>query len=246
MRLFVAVTPPAPVLDELARRVGHLRELPGADGLRWFPRENWHLTTTFLGEVADPEREELEAALAAAAGRYGPFGIALAGGGRFGDRTLWTDVEGDREVLVELAGAMDDAARACGVRIDDRPYRPHLTLARGPRPHGRRRGHGEGSGDGGDGSGGGGGRAGHGRHGRSRARGGYRGPGPGYGDPWAEERERVRGPSLAPFADALADYRSRPWTVDAVELVSSTLRAGPGGSSRYETVRTWPLAAAGG
>ncbi|MFE1786535.1 2'-5' RNA ligase family protein, partial [Streptomyces sp. NPDC059506] len=85
-------------------------------------------------EVADPEREELEAALAAAAGRYGPFGIALAGGGRFGDRTLWTDVEGDREVLVELAGAMDDAARACGVRIDDRPNRPHLTLARGPPP----------------------------------------------------------------------------------------------------------------
>ncbi|MFE1786445.1 2'-5' RNA ligase family protein, partial [Streptomyces sp. NPDC059506] len=144
------------------------------------------------------------------------------------------------------AGAWGAGPRGGGGGSAAPPSRPHGGRAGAPGPHGRRHGHGDGSGDGGDGSGGGGGRAGHGRHGRSRARGGYRGPGPGYGDPWAEERERVRAPSLAPFADALADYRSRPWTVDAVELVSSTLRAGPGGSSRYETVRTWPLTAAGG
>ena len=68
--------------------------------------------------------------LARAARRHPPFELALGGGGRFGDRVLWTRVDpanGPRA----LAASVGAAARRCGIPVDDRPYRPHLTLARG-------------------------------------------------------------------------------------------------------------------
>jgi len=36
-------------------------------------------------------------------------------------------------LLVDLAARLGAALRAAGVEVDDRPYRPHLTLARSPR-----------------------------------------------------------------------------------------------------------------
>jgi 2'-5' RNA ligase len=56
--------------------------------------------------------------------------LALRGGGRFGDRVLWTRVDpahGPRA----LAASVGAAARRCGIPVDDRAYRTHLTLARG-------------------------------------------------------------------------------------------------------------------
>jgi 2'-5' RNA ligase len=37
---------------------------------------------------------------------------------------------GDTDELRRLAGSVRAGARRSGVRIEDRPYRPHLTLAR--------------------------------------------------------------------------------------------------------------------
>jgi len=39
-------------------------------------------------------------------------------------------VEGDREPLRRLAASAGAAARRSGLDVEDRPYRPHLTLAR--------------------------------------------------------------------------------------------------------------------
>jgi 2'-5' RNA ligase len=43
---------------------------------------------------------------------------------------LWAGVGGDAEVLVRLAAALSEACRAAGLRSEDRPLVPHLTLAR--------------------------------------------------------------------------------------------------------------------
>lgn len=131
MRLFAAVNPPARVFTELAEVVGELRELPGADRLRWTQPSGWHLTLAFYGDVPDELRPELERRLSRAAARGGPFPLQLTGGGRFGDRTLWTGVAGERAQLVRLAGSAVAAGRRTGIDMGkERAYLPHLTLAR--------------------------------------------------------------------------------------------------------------------
>jgi LigT like Phosphoesterase len=48
MRLFVAIAPPAAVLDELDALVEPLRS--SRQDLRWTNREAWHVTLAFLGQ----------------------------------------------------------------------------------------------------------------------------------------------------------------------------------------------------
>ena len=114
MRLFTALLLPPPALAELAAEVGRLRELPGADRLRWIRPEGWHLTLAFLGEVDDALLPELRERLARAARRHPALRLRLAGGGRFGDRVLWTGVAGDREELRRLAASVSAGGRRTG------------------------------------------------------------------------------------------------------------------------------------
>lgn len=127
MRLFVALIPPPEAVAELAAAV---RELPEA-GLRRVRPEQWHLTLAFLGEVDERVLGELEERLGRAARRHPPLTVSLGGAGRFGGRVLWAGVHGDRAGLRRLADSVRAAARRCGIPTEERPYRPHLTLARG-------------------------------------------------------------------------------------------------------------------
>ena len=129
MRLFVALWPPPDAVSELLATVDDVRK--DAPGLRWTRPEQWHLTLAFLGEVPDDRRPELDERLARAASRHPPLTLRFAGGGRFGTRVLFTRVDGDREPLTRLAASVSAAARRSRIPVDDRPYRPHLTLARG-------------------------------------------------------------------------------------------------------------------
>ncbi|MFH9066540.1 RNA 2',3'-cyclic phosphodiesterase [Streptomyces coeruleorubidus] len=132
MRLFAAVLPPDEVCRELGAAVDALRELPGADGLRWTGRPGWHFTLAFYGEVDDGLLPELSARLERAARRTGPFPLAVRGGGQFGHgRALWAGAEGDLATLRLLAERAEAAARRAGLPMGEhRRYKPHLTLAR--------------------------------------------------------------------------------------------------------------------
>jgi len=128
MRLFVAVVPPRPVLLELRAA---LSTLPHTDGnLRWTHPESWHITLAFLGEVPKESLPELTERLARAASRATPMELAVAGGGQFDSQVLWAGIQGDRDRLGRLSETVAAAARRCRVRVDERPFRPHVTLAR--------------------------------------------------------------------------------------------------------------------
>lgn len=128
LRLFVALTPPADIVEELQARVALLRELE--PDLRWSRPAQWHLTLAFLGPVGDESRDELTRRLGRAAGRCPPLALSFGGGGRFGHRVLWTRVRGERDRLRRFADSVRAAARRSGLAVEQRPYRPHLTLAR--------------------------------------------------------------------------------------------------------------------
>jgi RNA 2',3'-cyclic 3'-phosphodiesterase len=213
VRTFVALIPPAGALAELADAVAPLHE--AHPDLRWTPPTQWHLTLAFLGDVDEGRVPELTERLDRAAHRYPPLRLVLAGGGRFGDRVLWTRVlpapADDRELSIptrrvvrvgtpsraskhgqssqpaeglrRLAASTAAAARRSGMGVDQRGYRPHITLARS-RP----------------------------------------------------------GADLRPAVAQLAGFTGSPWTADALHLVRSRLGAGPGGTAAHDVVGTWRLA----
>ncbi|AEA28314.1 2'-5' RNA ligase [Pseudonocardia dioxanivorans CB1190] len=127
MRLFVALWPSADTVATLDAALGPARA--GHPALRWVAPERWHVTLAFLGEVADDRRDDLEERLGRAARRAAPLRPVVDGAGRFGDRTLWARVAGDRDRLRRLAQASAAAARRARIPVDAKAFRPHLTLA---------------------------------------------------------------------------------------------------------------------
>ena len=112
--------------------MARLRDAAGAP--RWTAPDRWHLTLLFLGAApADSVPALLDAAAKAVAGAPA-MRLRVAGAGRFGPvrrpQVFWAGLHGDVEPLVELAGRLSAAARALGLAVEDRPFRPHLTLGR--------------------------------------------------------------------------------------------------------------------
>ena len=134
MRLFVALTPPSQVLDDLDGACAAFRG--SRDDLRWTSHAAWHVTLAFLGEVGEVSLARFAPRLERAARRHAAFGLAFAGAGAFPSarraNVLWSGLEGDRRALADLAASVAAAARRAGAPPPDegRKYRPHLTLAR--------------------------------------------------------------------------------------------------------------------
>ncbi|WP_392972593.1 RNA 2',3'-cyclic phosphodiesterase [Streptomyces sp. LN245] len=131
VRVFIALAPPDPAKEELARE---LRPAYGTHPhLRWNRIEDWHITLAFLGELPVGTVPLLRPPLAdLAAGRRSPW-LALRGGGHFDDRVLWSGIDGDLDELHALAMEVRTTVKDCGVVFEERPFRPHLTLARARR-----------------------------------------------------------------------------------------------------------------
>ncbi len=141
-RLFIAVPLPAEARAAIETLVAGVRVAPEpAPGerrdphdVRWVRMDGLHVTLRFLGPT-DPARiPDLKAAVDAAAAGVGPFELGLAGAGAFPSparpRVLWLGLERGLAPLNELTGRLAGSLAAHGWAHDDRPVRPHLTLAR--------------------------------------------------------------------------------------------------------------------
>lgn len=129
IRLFAAVDVPQPVTARVLAATAPLRRRHPS--LRWTDPEGWHLTLAFLGWVEQPALPAVEAALERAAVRAEPFELRLSGeAGSFRSGVLWAGVE-PQPSLDRLAEVVrDELARVVPLPDADRPFRPHLTLAR--------------------------------------------------------------------------------------------------------------------
>ncbi|MEU9319628.1 RNA 2',3'-cyclic phosphodiesterase [Streptomyces sp. NPDC048295] len=131
VRVFIALAPPDHAKDELARELR-----PAYDThprMRWNRIEDWHITLAFLGELPVGTVPLLRRPLADLAADHRPLSLALCGSGNFDDRVLWSGIDGELDELRMLAADVRTAVRSRGVAFEDRPLRPHLTLARARR-----------------------------------------------------------------------------------------------------------------
>lgn len=129
MRIFIAIDLPGSVRERL-RKPGV--EIPGA---RWVPLEQLHLTLAFLGELSDADCRQVAARLAEI--RSPSFPLRFARHGCFphprNPRVLWIGLQPE-PLLAVLAGQVRQAVLDSGIPQEDRPFTPHITLARCRQP----------------------------------------------------------------------------------------------------------------
>jgi RNA 2',3'-cyclic 3'-phosphodiesterase len=125
IRLFIAIELP----DHYKKTLGELRTaIPGA---RWVTAEQIHLTLAFLGEVDEETSKRLITKLARI--KADDFELGLTGTGCFPNRqrprVVWVGVKPEPG-LTSLAAMIRESVLACGIPPEERPFSPHLTLAR--------------------------------------------------------------------------------------------------------------------
>jgi 2'-5' RNA ligase len=124
MRLFVGLPVPAELARALARLAASI-ELPKE---RRTPPEDMHLTLAFLGETDESLLGPIKRELAAL--RFAPLQLKVTGLGTFPrPGVLFAELD-PAPALLKLQVRVAEGMRRCGFAPDDRPYHPHLTLAR--------------------------------------------------------------------------------------------------------------------
>ncbi len=123
LRLFAAL----PLPDDIADRLAPLQQ--GLTDAAWRPRDAFHITLRFFGEIDHAAARDLDQELAGIV--LPPFEVGLDGVGSFGGKAptaVWASVRRS-EPLERLASACNRAARRAGLAEETHPFRPHITLA---------------------------------------------------------------------------------------------------------------------
>ncbi len=131
MRLFIAILFDEEIKDSLHDTVIRLKQ--AAKGGTFTEKENLHLTVNFIGETG--RFEEVKGAMSRALLRVEAerFTLAIHGFGRFkredGD-IYWVGVMKDNMLWRIQKELVKELKEAGFFDIDDREYKPHLTLGR--------------------------------------------------------------------------------------------------------------------
>lgn len=129
MRAFVALELPGAFADEVAALSHRLATV--CEG-RFVEEGNHHLTLAFLGEIDDAEARRAMDVLDEACAGVGPIELAADGLGTFGRgraTTLWLGVRPVDELSL-LATRLRAGLAVRDLAYDEKPFLPHVTLAR--------------------------------------------------------------------------------------------------------------------
>jgi 2'-5' RNA ligase len=130
LRLFIAINIDASIRDVLMDTVGVLKDL-GVRG-SFTLKENLHLTLIFVGET--DRKADVCSAIDGAIDPWDgeAFDLTLEGLGVFrreGGDILWAGIKSG-ELLYDLQSRLKESLLDAGFRIENRKYKPHLTLGR--------------------------------------------------------------------------------------------------------------------
>jgi 2'-5' RNA ligase len=143
MRLFTAIELGEFVCARAGALVESLRRRAAESAPRakvtWVAPERMHLTLRFIGEVDDARAESIVGALRRPI-ELDPFDVRWQGLGAFpprgAPRVLWVGVASGTAALVNAERKVSDRLASIGLAREERPYSPHLTLARVREPAG--------------------------------------------------------------------------------------------------------------
>jgi 2'-5' RNA ligase len=130
MRVFVAIDLDHEIRKKIARFLEGVRGF--APDVRWASPESLHITLKFIGEQKPEQVAAITERLQSVVGNkieirvsgYGFFPTAKA------PRVFWLGIQAAPE-LADLAASIDSGVAELKIPREDRPFSPHLTLARG-------------------------------------------------------------------------------------------------------------------
>jgi len=125
-RVFVAIDLPDSLQRVLVDLDPHIR------GVRWSQGSQMHLTLGFFGKVADDVDLRLREKLGAI--EFKAFFLPMVGLGKFPARgrsnVVWIGVGAGHPHLFQLYKRVQEASFQSGLEPEERPFHPHVTLAR--------------------------------------------------------------------------------------------------------------------
>ena len=102
--------------------------------VRWSPPEMWHITLQFLGELNNEELTRVYSAINSWQPQIKELELKIQGVGAFPDpldaRVLWLGVQNSQELKKLQQGLKVHLNKHQIDTVEDRPFLPHLTLAR--------------------------------------------------------------------------------------------------------------------
>jgi 2'-5' RNA ligase len=133
IRSFIAIE----LSEEAKKGLARLRKELERDEhrfVKWVDPGGIHLTLKFLGNIPSKRVTEITEAMGKAAQGISPFHLEISGLGTFPNlkqpRVFWVGVGGALDKLSTLQQNIDSALAALGFTKEERPFVPHLTLAR--------------------------------------------------------------------------------------------------------------------
>jgi 2'-5' RNA ligase len=132
-RAFFGIKPSEEILERIIQTVQHLAKKNKSNKIRWISTENLHITLTFLGNISKEQAQELTELLQNDFLNLAPFDVTfssfLALPSSKSPRVL-TLFATDAEPLIRVDSIIRHHAKECDIEIEERPYKPHITIAR--------------------------------------------------------------------------------------------------------------------
>jgi RNA 2',3'-cyclic 3'-phosphodiesterase len=135
LRLFIALPLPSEVKQILQAQQDDLKTYLNHHDktIRWTTPAQWHLTLAFLGPTNRDRLPHIRGAMERSAKPVAAFGLETTSLGAFPSlrrpSVLWLGVGGDVTTLQTLQLRLSEALTGM-LELDDKPFKPHLTLAR--------------------------------------------------------------------------------------------------------------------
>jgi 2'-5' RNA ligase len=132
IRSFLAIELPEAIRKRIEEIQRDLRSLNS--DVRWVSPEKIHLTLKFFGNIEESRVDTIAKSIEPLVGGTQPFSLEAKGMGAFPNiknpRVIWMGLIDEKQVLVPLQKQLESTLATIGFQVEDRPFRPHLTLGR--------------------------------------------------------------------------------------------------------------------
>lgn len=103
------------------------------DSIKWTNPVNIHITLAFLGDTEESIIKDIGTMLNNKCSGSGDFELVIKGCGLFRSlndpRIIWTGIK-PSEKLLQLNERIINGLKELNIKLEDRPFKPHLTLGR--------------------------------------------------------------------------------------------------------------------
>ncbi len=134
-RLFIALNLPQNIKDEISVLIKKLDRQNRGANIKWVNSGNMHLTLHFLGYVSTDLEEQIKLAMQCFQGKFGQLQFKLSKINAFPDlacpRVIFLECRQiNSKSVFKLQELLGEKLIQLGVKVDKRPWKPHLTLGR--------------------------------------------------------------------------------------------------------------------